>query len=352
MTSTKTSTKTGLPPGSLVHIGKRKTDKIKLSKFTYNANNFNFTENEETSNLDISLGDELVTWINLDGIHKIEVIEKIGEEFNLHGLLLEDILNTNHRPKAEYFKDHMFFSLKMLGLNKSRTNLVSEQVSIVLGKNYLLSFQEQEGDLFEPIRDRIRTGKGKLRLKKADYLFYALIDTVVDNYYLIIENFSEKVETLEEKVLNDPDDKTLRAIQDLKKQLVMLRKAVFPLRESISTILKDEEHLFEEDNIKYLRDVYEHTIHILDSLDSQRDVVSGLKDLYMSEISNRMNSTMKVLTIIATIFIPLTFIAGVYGMNFDFMPELHMKWSYPIVWLLMILITIGMVIYFKKKKWL
>ena len=348
----KTSQKSGLPPGALIHIGKRKTDQVKLSKFTYNEKEFEEVEIQEVNNLGATIGKDFVSWINLDGIHKTDIIAKIGKQFSLHGLLLEDILNTNHRPKAEYYKDHMIFSLKMLGLNKSGNKLVSEQVSIVLGKNYLLSFQEQEGDLFEQIRERIRTAKGKIRLKKSDYLFYTLIDAVVDNYYLIIENFSERVETLEEKVLTAPDENTLKEIQDLKKQLVTLRKSVFPLREAVSLILKDEEDFFNTDNAKYLRDVYDHVIHILDTIETQRDIVSGLKDLYMSELSNRMNNTMKVLTIIATIFIPLTFIAGVYGMNFEYMPELHYKWAYPVVWILMIIITVGMIIYFKKKKWL
>jgi magnesium transporter len=350
--SNKNSKKTGLPPGSLVHIGNRKTEQIRLSKFTYNELNFEESEIKSSKNIETSIGDDLVTWINLDGIHNTKVMENIGTHFNLHGLLLEDVLNTNHRPKAEYYNDHMIFSLKMLGLDSEKNKIVSEQVSLVLGKNYLLSFQEKEGDLFEPIRDRIRTGKGKIRTKKADYLFYSLIDVIVDNYYLIIENFSDKVETLEESVLSEPDEHTLREIQELKKQHATLRKSVYPLREAISSILKDEEDLFDKENVKYLRDVYDHTIHILDSIESQRDVVSGLKDLYMSELSNRMNSTMKVLTIISTIFIPLTFIAGIYGMNFDFMPELHIKWAYPFVWVLMIAITIAMIIYFKKKKWL
>ncbi|MDG1477661.1 MAG: magnesium/cobalt transporter CorA [Vicingaceae bacterium] len=348
----RNSQKSGLPPGALIHIGNKKTEQIKLSKFTYNENDFEEIVFKSSKNIETSINNDIVTWINLDGIHNTKVIENIGQYFNLHGLLLEDILNTNHRPKAEYFEDHMIFSLKMLGVNETGDNIISEQVSIVLGKNYLISFQEQEGDLFEPIRDRIRTKKGKIRLKKSDYLFYALTDTIVDNYYLIIENFSERVEKLEEKVLTSPDENTLREIQELKKQLSTLRKAVYPLREAVSTILKDEEDFFHNDNSIYLRDVYDHIIHILDSLESQRDVVAGLKDLYMSELSNRMNSTMKVLTIIATIFIPLTFIAGIYGMNFDHMPELHYRWGYPAIWALMILITIGMIIYFKKKKWL
>ena len=350
--SNKASSKSGLIPGTLIHIGNKKTDKIKLTEFTFNESEFKEIEITEIEQFKPSLNKDVVTWLNMDGIHKVEVVEKIGEIFGLHRLLLEDILNTQHRPKAEYYDDHMLFTLKMLGLNKTKSKIISEQISIVLGKDYLVSFQEKEGDLFEQVRNRIRTKKGKIRQKKSDYLFYALIDAVVDNYFLIIENFSERVEELEEKVLNNPNEGTLGEIQKLKKQLIILRKAVYPLREAVSSVVKDDENLFDDENAKYLRDVYDHTIHIIESIESQRDVVSGLKDLYISEISNRMNNTMKVLTIIATIFIPLTFIAGIYGMNFENMPELKSEWGYLIVWCLMIVIAAAMLFYFKRKKWL
>jgi magnesium transporter len=350
--SNKASSKSGLIPGTLIHIGNKKTDKIKLTEFTFDESEFKEIEIDDIEHFNPSLNKDIVTWLNMDGIHKVEVVEKIGDLFGLHKLLLEDVLNTQHRPKAEYYEGHLFFTLKMLGLNKTKNKIVSEQVSIVLGKEYLVSFQEKEGDLFEQVRNRIRTKKGKIRQKKSDYLFYALIDAVVDNYFLIIENFSERVEELEEQVLINPNEGTLGEIQKLKKQLIILRKAVYPLREAISSIVKDDENLFDNENAKYLRDVYDHTLHIIDGIESQRDVVSGLKDLYISEISNRMNNTMKVLTIIATIFIPLTFIAGIYGMNFENMPELHAKWGYFGVLGVMIVITIGMIVYFKKKKWL
>ncbi len=346
------SKKAGLLPGSLVHIGKKKAENIKLTLFSFNEEMYEENEIIDTVKMLPSLDDGKVKWLNMDGIHKIDVIESIGKYFGLHNLLLEDVLNTQHRPKIEYYEDHMLFTLKMLGINKSGNKIISEQISFVLGENYLISFQEQQGDIFEQIRDRIRNKKGKIRQKKADYLFYALIDAVVDNYYIIIEHFSEKVERIEQQVIDNPNEKTLKEIQLLKKQLIQLRKSISPLREAVSSIIKDETDFIEKENIKYLKDVYDHIIHLMDSIESQRDTVSGLKDLYISELSNRMNNTMKVLTIIATIFIPLTFIAGIYGMNFDNMPELHYKYGYPIAWGVMILITMGMVIYFKKKKWL
>lgn len=343
--------KRGLMPGSLIHVGRKKSDNIALTYFCYDNDAFEEKKMLDASNL-MPLTDDKVQWLNLDGIHNIEAIKSIGSHFKLHNLLLEDVLNTQHRPKAQEYDEHLFFTLKMLGTSKTGGKIITEQVSFVLGKNYLISFQEQEGDIFDRIRERIRTNKGKIRQKKADYLFYSLIDAVVDNYYLIIENLSEKVEKLEEEVVENPNEDTLKKIQFLKKQLIQIRKSISPLREAISSVIKDEIELINADTIKYLRDVYDHIIHLIESVESQRDITYGLKDLYMSELSNRMNKTMKVLTIISTIFIPLTFIAGIYGMNFDNMPELNYEYGYPLVWIFMIVTTICMVIYFKKKKWL
>lgn len=349
----KVSKKAGLPPGTLVHIGKKKTENVRINLFVYDEQNVEEKAFEDTDIFLSKNHESKVSWYNIDGIHKVELIETIGNHFELHTLLLEDVLNTQQRPKVEYFEDYLFFTLKMLGINPTNNKLVAEQVSFVLGENYLLSFQERQGDLFDSVRSRIRLDNSKIRRKKADYLLYALIDTVVDNYFLIIEHLSEETEQLEEVIFSHHNnDETLKKIQSIKKQYILLRKSVYPLREAISSFLRDEFEFIDEENKKYLRDLYDHTIHIIESIESQRDVVSGLKDLYMSELSNRMNNIMKVLTIIATIFIPLTFIAGIYGMNFDYMPELHFKWSYPMAWLLMGMVTLVMIIYFKRKKWL
>jgi len=350
--SVQISKKTGLPPGTLLHIGKKRTEKVKFTYLSYDESQFEESEIQEVESFLVDANPSKVNWLNVDGIHQLELIEKIGKLYNIHALTLEDILNTQHRPKAEYQEKQLFFTLKMLGINQAGKKLISEQVSFVLGENYLLSFQEHQGDVFEQVRERIRLSKGRIRKKKSDYLLYALIDAVVDNYYLVIERFSDLIEKLEEKVLVSPDENTLREIQSLKKQLSKLRRSVFPLREAISSILKEESDLIDDENEKYIRDVYDHTIHIIESIESERDLVSGLKDLYMSELSNRMNNVMKVLTIIATIFIPLTFIAGIYGMNFKYMPELEWKYGYITVWAVMIFLLILMLIYFRRKKWL
>jgi len=350
--TTKSSKKAGLAPGSLIHVGNKKSEHSKITVYKYNEKSFTEIEFKEINQINTTSNLPEVTWLNLDGIHNIELIEAIGKQYNLHALSLEDVLNTNHRPKAEFYQNYLLFTLKMLGINKSRKSLVLEQVSFVLGKDFLISFQEQQGDVFDGVRDRIKLTKGRIRAKGSDYLLYSLIDAVIDNYFIVIEHFSDVIEKLEEQVLLDPNENTLTDIQHIKRQFIKLRRSVYPLREAISSLIKDEADLIEEDNQKYLRDLYDHTIYILESVESQRDVISGLKDLYISELSNRMNNTMKILTIIATIFIPLTFIAGIYGMNFKFMPELEWKWGYPLVWGIMLLISIGMLIYFKRKKWL
>ena len=349
---TKISQKKGLPPGTLMHIGKKKSEHSEITVYHYNEETFNEVKQRQIEKIPLTNDASLVTWLNLDGIHNIEMVEAIGKQYQLHALSLEDVLNTNHRPKVEFYQNYLLFTLKMLGIHPSGNKLVVEQVSFTLGKDFLISFQEQEGDVFNAVRDRIKLAKGKIRQTKVDYLLYALIDAVVDNYFYIIEHFSDVIESLEEKVLTQPDESVLIEIQHIKKQFIKLRRSIYPLREAISSLIKDDANLIEDDTLKYLRDVYDHCIHIIESIESQRDVISGLKDLYISELSNRMNNTMKVLTIIATIFIPLTFIAGIYGMNFESLPELKWKWGYPLVWMVMLIITIGMFVYFKRKKWL
>ncbi len=348
----KISRKIGSIPGTLIHIGKKGKGNVKVSSICYNESHLEekvFDANE--AEFDANSNNQ-VKWINVDGIHQVNTIDQIGQAYHLHPLLLEDVLNTYHRPKVESFDKYLLFTLKMLGIDAVGKHIISEQVSFVLGKNYLISFQEREGDLFEPIRDRIRSSKGKIRKKGADYLLYSLIDAVVDNYFLVMEHFSEKTENLEEEVFENPDEKILKKIHTVKKQLAHLRKSIYPLREAISSIIKEENTLVINDTNKYFRDIYDHTIHIIENIESQRDVVSGIKDLYSSEQSNRMNNIMKVLTIIATIFIPLTFVAGIYGMNFENMPELKWEYGYLTVWLLMLTLFVGMIYYFKKKRWL
>jgi len=265
---------------------------------------------------------------------------------------MEDVLDTTQRPKSEDFDDHVFLVLKMLKLNGGDLSLDAEQVSMVLGSNFVLTFQERPGDVFESVRERLRSNKGRIRKMGADYLAYSLMDAIVDNYFLILEKLGDKIEILEEEVVGNPDPGVRREIYALKRELIFLRRSVWPLREVISALERGESSLFTPATLLYMRDVYDHTIQVVDTLESYRDTVSGLVDLYMSSISNRMNDIMKVLTIIATIFIPLTFIAGIYGMNFEFMPELKWRFGYPAAWALMLSMAAVMFSFFRNKRWL
>ncbi|MFB0509709.1 MAG: magnesium/cobalt transporter CorA, partial [bacterium] len=291
-----------------------------------------------------------VTWINIDGIHKVEVIEKIGNCFNLHPLILEDILNTGQRPKIEDFGEHIFLVLKMLYYLEKEITI--EQVSLILGPNFVISFQEREGDVFNNIRERIRNNKGRIRKMGADYLAYSLLDAIVDGYFVILEKVGEEIEDIEEKLIKNPTPKTVQIIHNLKREMISLRKSVWPLREVVGVLERGESALIKKTTGIYLRDVYDHTIQVIDTIETYRDMISGMLDIYLSSISNRMNEVMKILTIIATIFIPLTFIAGIYGMNFRFMPELGWRLGYPAVLFIMVIIGIVMLFYFRRKKWL
>jgi magnesium transporter len=281
----------------------------------------------------------------------VDIIEKIGKHFNLHPLVIEDILNIHQRPKIEDFEDHIFIVLKMLTYNKDSHEGESEQVSIILGKNFVLTFQERKRDVFDPVRNRIKNSKSLIRKYGADYLVYALIDVIVDNYFIILEGIGEVLEELEDRVLLNPTSEIVHSIHQLKRNLIVLRKSIWPLREILSTLEKTESDLIKNTSV-YFRDVYDHTIQVIDIIETYRDLVTGMLDIYLSSVSNRMNQIMKVLTIIATIFMPLTFIAGIYGMNFKYMPELGWKWGYPLVLILMLLIGVNMIIYFRRKKWL
>jgi magnesium transporter len=293
-----------------------------------------------------------VSWINIDGLHDVELIEKIGTHFNIHPLTQEDIVNTGQRPKVEDFEEYIYLVFKMLQFDETTSHITSEQVSLIVGPHYLLSFQETEGDVFNSVRERIRKGRVQIRKSGPDYLAYALIDAVVDHYFLILEKMGDRIEHFEEQLLGQPTSEILQSIYDMKRELIYFRKQVWPIREVLSTWQKTESAIVQEANKAFIRDVYDHTIQVIDTIESFRDIISGLMDLYLSTVSNKMNEVMKVLTIMATIFIPLTFVAGIYGMNFKFMPELEWKWSYPVLWILLIVIFSGMMFYFKRKKWL
>lgn len=346
------SEKTGLPPGSLVHIGEETDLKVSVTILDYDEEKVQEISVDQIEECGPFKDRPTVTWINVDGVHNIDLIEGIGRQYDLHPLLLEDILNTEHRPKAQEFDNYAFFTFKILMHDEEQEGIVSEQVSIVFGQNWVISFQEKPEDVFDPVRERIKSGKGRLRRRGADYLVYVLIDTVVDNYFTVVERLDGQIESLENAVLSEADDDTPTIIQQLKKKLILLRKSIMPLRDAVGYLEKGESEWVDPSTTKYLRDVYDHIIHILDSLDTYRDVLTSLMDSFASHLSNRMNQVMKLLTIIATIFIPLTFIAGIYGMNFQYMPELGWKWAYPAIWALIIVIFTGMMIFFRRRKWI
>jgi len=348
----RTKQTAGLTPGTLVHVGEKKIEKVRIRIIDYDETQL---EEEEVKTVEecFPFKDKpTITWINIDGLHDLEVIEKIGKQFGLHPLVLEDIVNTGQRPKLEDLGSHIFVVLKMLYYDKEKNELEAEQVSLIFGENFVISFQERVGDIFEPLRERIRKSKGRVRKAGADYLAYALIDSIVDNYFVILEQLGETIEDTEQELATDPDVATLQTIRAFKKEMIFLRKSVWPVREVVNSLERGESPLINESTGIYLRDVYDHTIQIIDTVESYRDMLSGMLDVYLSIISNKMNEVMKVLTIFAAIFIPLTFVAGVYGMNFGFMPELGWRWGYFVVLLVMAAIGATMLFYFRRKRWL
>ncbi|MFH1868799.1 MAG: magnesium/cobalt transporter CorA, partial [Candidatus Omnitrophota bacterium] len=334
----KVSKTIGQAPGSLVYVGDKREEKPQISIFDYNQENFQEKHAKDVEECFPFKESPTVTWINIDGIHDMDIIERIGSHFGIHHLMLEDIVNTAQRPKFEDAENYIFIVLKMLYFNERENEIQSEQVSLILGHNSVISFQEKEGDIFNPIRERIRNAKGRIRKSGADYLAYTLIDSVVDNYFLILERIGDQIEDMEDELVSNPIPEKLQVIQSLKRDTIFLRKAVWPLREIISGLQRSESKLIKKQTAVYLRDLYDHTIQVIDTIESLRDIVAGMIDIYMSSLSNKMNDVMKVLTIIATIFIPITFIAGVYGMNFNpevsifNMPELNSKYGYISVW--------------------
>jgi magnesium transporter len=315
---------------------------------------YNSTEHEkfdETSVNDLlpKLKTERVNWINLDGLSNISIIEKLQAHFCFHSLVIEDVLN-DQRPKSEEYEDYLYFTLKML-YSIEGDRIEYEQISFVLGTNYLISFQEKAGDLFDPFRERIRLDQGRVRKKKADYLLYRLIDIIVDNYYIVLDKIGDQIEEIEESIHANSTENAFQKIQSIKKELIFLRKAVYPLREALSKLVKGESSFIEEDNLKYYSDVYDHAVHLIDSLDTYKDLTSSLMDIHINTMNTKMNEVMKLLTIITTIFIPLSFIAGIYGMNFDVMPELRWRYGYPAVLIAMAAVSVGMLYYFKRRKW-
>jgi magnesium transporter len=350
------SAKIGLSPGTLVHIGDQKVEHVKLTLFEYGRES-------EVLEREVSIPSECfpfkekptISWLNVDGVHQVQIVEEIGTNLEIHPLVLEDILNTSQRPKIEIFDEYIYIVLKMLYWNEEHAEVGSEQVSLILSESYVITFQEGDEagrDVFDSVRIRIRGGKSRIVKRGADYLTYSLMDTVVDHYFVILEHLGEQIIGLEEELVTNPTTDTLQFIHNLKRELVFLRKYVWPLREVVSRLEKEETDLIEESTSIYMRDVYDHIIQIIDTIETFREMISGMLDIYLSSISYKMNEVMKVLTIIATVFIPLTFIAGIYGMNFAYMPELQWRFGYFVVLFIMALIFFGMIVFFRRRRWL
>lgn len=341
----------GLAPGTLIYTGPPRDRPVAIDVLDYGPESFREMPGVALDDLAIATEEGSVTWINVDGIHDVDLVGGVGGKLGLHQLVMEDILSPHQRPKVELFDDHVYVVLKMLHMDEAGV-LTTEQVSIVAGVRYVATFQENRADVLEPLRERLRSGRGLIRKNGPDYLTYAIMDTIVDNYFHVVERLGERIEVLEEEISDDPSRQTLHQINDLKRDILVLRKNIWPLREVMAGIERDDSSFFKQRTRTFIRDVYDHVVQVIDFLETYRDLLSGLTDLYLSSISHRMNEIMKVLTIVGSIFIPLTFIAGIYGMNFVWMPELQWKWGYPAAWGLMIVVAIGLVLFFRRKNWI
>jgi magnesium transporter len=344
------SAKRGQAPGTAVYTGEKTDVPARIRVIHYTEEKLEEVEPATIEDAVTYAEAPPSTWINIDGLNDADLVQKIGQYIGLHSLIIEDILHTHQRPKFEDLGDSIYIVLRMLSLNEKK-EVTSEQISFVLHQSALITFQEVPGDVFEPVRERIRKQQGRVRSKAADYLLYALIDAVVDHYFKVLEQFGEQIEVIETALMDDPYPEMLNEIYAMKRELLYVRKAVWPLREAVGSLERAENNLIQPETQKYFRDLYDHTIQVIDTVESFRDMLSGVQDLYLSSLGNKTNQVMKVLTIIATIFIPITFIAGIYGMNFEIIPELKWKYGYAAVWAIMISMTVGMLAYFRRKKW-
>lgn len=349
--------KPGAAPGTVEHVGTKRVEKITITVHDYDQDHVNTIPIESIEDCKPYLKNPSKTWIKVEGLHDVEKLKSIWSYFDLHPLIQEDIVNTNQRPKVEQHENCIFFVMRMLYYTPDQQSIDNEQISIILGKNFVLSFQETDRPLFNPVVDRLNTSKSRIRNMDVDYLAYALMDTVTDHYFSLLDTQVDQMEQIDEELLDDPDESTFQKIHSLRKEIVFTRKSIWPTRDMLNSVIRDESEFIEESTKIYIRDVYDHMVQIIDNVENYRDMILGMHDMYMSHVSNKMNEVMKVLTIIATIFIPLTFIAGLYGMNFNpeaspyNMPELNWYWGYPAFWVVMIIVATIMITYFKKKDW-
>lgn len=348
----KRAKKPGTSPGTLVHVGEKRVEKVSVHVINYGVSRVierDVASAEEAFSL---VSEDTVTWIDVDGVHDVALIDALGKAFNLHPLLLEDVVSTHQRPKVDDYGDAVYIVCRMLRYKGSENVVCDEQFSIVLGKNFVISFQEGPGDVLDAVRGRIRGGKGRIRRMGSDYLAYALLDSIVDHYFVIVEKFGDEIEKLERQMIGDPRVETLRFLYHIKREMIFLRKAVWPLREVLNSFLRDSYVPVTEAVNLFFHDVYDHTVQVMDTIESCRDLLSGMIDIYMSSVSNKMNAVMKVLTVISTVFMPLTLVTGIYGMNFEDMPELHWRYGYPATLLAMGVVATGSWLFFRRKKWL
>lgn len=345
-------TKAAQPPGTVEYVGKHKVENVGITVLDYGPASCRESTPATLAELLPHRDSESVTWIDIDGLHDTALLQGLGAHYGFHPLVLEDVVNTHQRPKLEDYGDYLYIVVRMLSYDAERRELGSDQVSLLLGNRYVFSLQESWGDVFDPVRERIRNGKGRIRNHGPDYLAYALLDAVVDSYFVILEQLGEEIEELETLLVEDPRPEQQQAVHQLKREMILLRKSVWPLREVLSGLERTESELLQTETRVFVRDVYDHAVQVIDVVESFRDMLSGLQDLYLTSISNKMNEVMKVLTIIGTIFIPITFLAGVYGMNFTHFPELNWKWGYAGFWAASLAVGGVMLSFFRRRKWL
>ena len=348
----KRSSKSGLEPGTPVYVGEQRTDRVQIDVIRYCENEIAEYPNIAIDEIKPLSDTDAVLWVNVIGVHEVDLLRQIGDIFDIHPLTIEDIANTDQRPKFEDYPGYLFCVLNMIVYDDDAEELALEHLSLIIGQGYIISFQEERGDVFDGVRERLRQNRGKLRSSGSDMCMYALMDAIVDGYFIAIEKLGDGIDACEDALFSDMEKVNLAQVHGFKREVLNFRKSVLPLRDELSMLERTESDLMTKETRVYLRDVYDHVIQVIDMIDSYINILSSIHDTYLSLSSNRMNEIMKVLTTIATIFNPLTFIVGVYGMNFDNMPELHWAYGYAGVWLIMVAVAVGLIVLFRKAKWL